>query len=214
MKFVLASQNKGKLLEMRTILTDLDIEICTLDELGIDIGEIEEDGTTFEENAFKKAWAVMDKTGLPAIADDSGLCVEALDGGPGIYSARYGGESAPDDTSRNALVLLGLQNQRNRKAKFVCVINCCFPIGMALATRGECEGLISFAPKGVDGFGYDTIFQPKGETRTFAEMTAEEKNRMSHRGKALIGFRDGLTDFLKKHYGNDLSNRASNGTLG
>lgn len=214
MKFVLASQNKGKLLEMRTILSGLDVEICTLDELGIEMGEIEEDGTTFEENSFKKAWAVMEKTGLPAIADDSGLCVDALDGGPGIYSARYGGDSAPDDNARNALVLQALRDQTNRRAKFVCVITCCFPIGMALAMRGECEGIIGFVPRGTGGFGYDCIFQGIGDTRTFAEISAEEKNRISHRGKALAGFRVGLEDFLKKHYGSDLSNRHSNGTLG
>lgn len=197
MKFVLASQNQGKLLEMRTILTDLNIEICTLSELGIEIDEIIEDGDTFEENAFIKAHAVMTKTGLPAIADDSGLCVEALNEGPGIYSARYGGAQAPDDAARNALVLQGLQGQKNRRAKFVCVITCCFPVGIAITTRGECGGLISFVQKGKDGFGYDSIFQPLGETRTFAEISSEEKNLVSHRGKALRDFRAGLVEYLK-----------------
>ncbi len=199
MKFVLASQNKGKLLEMQTILSDLDVEICTLDQLGITV-DVEEDGKTFEENSLKKALAVMYKTGLPTIADDSGLCVEELGGAPGIYSARYGGDSAPKDTQKNALILQALRDQTNRSAKFVCVITCCFPIGMALATRGECEGLISFVPKGAGGFGYDTIFQPKGETRTFAEMPAAEKNAMSHRGNALRCFRKGLEEFLQTYY--------------
>ncbi|MFI3254341.1 MAG: RdgB/HAM1 family non-canonical purine NTP pyrophosphatase [Eubacteriales bacterium] len=199
MKFVLASQNKGKLLEMQTILSDLDVEICTLDQLGIRV-DVEEDGKTFEENSLKKALAVMHKTGLPAIADDSGLCVEELGGAPGIYSARYGGDTAPTDTQRNALVLQALRDQSNRSAKFVCVVTCCFPIGMALATRGECEGSIVFMPTGVDGFGYDSIFQPLGEKRTFAEMSSREKNAMSHRGNALRCFRKGLGEFLQTYY--------------
>ncbi len=199
MKFVLASQNKGKLLELQTILADLDVEICTLDELGVVI-EVEEDGETFEENSLKKAMAVMHKTGLPAIADDSGLCVDEMKGGPGVYSARYGGPEAATDQQKNALILQALRSQTNRAAKFVCVITCAFPTGMALAARGECEGTITFAPKGDCGFGYDTIFQPKGEKRTFAEMTAEEKNAMSHRGNALRCFRNGLTEFLRTHY--------------
>lgn len=198
MKFVLASQNKGKLLEMQTILADLDVEICTLDELGVEI-DVEEDGETFEENSLKKALAVMYRTGLPAIADDSGLCVDELGGAPGIYSARYGGESAPTDQQKNALILQALRSQSNRKAKFVCVITCCFPMGMALAARGECEGLIAVTPKGTGGFGYDTIFHPQDEKRTFAEMDAEEKNAMSHRGNALRCFRKGLEEFIQTH---------------
>lgn len=201
MKFVLASQNQGKLLEMRTILTELDVEICTLDELGIQMGEVLEDGTTFEENSFKKAWAVMERTGLPAIADDSGLCVEALDGGPGIHSARYGGPDAPDDAARNALILQALGGQRNRKAKFVCVVTCCFPMGVALSTRGECEGIISESPQGTDGFGYDSIFQPIGHSCTFGQLQSHEKNGMSHRGRALQSFRNGLEEFLETHVG-------------
>lgn len=199
MKFVLASHNKGKLLEMQTILSDLDVEICTLDELGIDI-DVDEDGKTFEENSLKKALAVMYKTGLPAIADDSGLCVEEMGGAPGVYSARYGGVEAPSDSQRNALILQALRDQSNRTAKFVCVVTCCFPIGMALATRGECEGMIAFVPKGNQGFGYDTIFQPKGELRTFAEMSSQEKNAISHRGNALRCFRKGLEEFLQTQY--------------
>lgn len=206
MKFVLASQNKGKLHEMRTILTDLDVEICTLDELGIEIEEIEETGSTFEENSFLKAWTVMKRTGLPAIADDSGLCVESLQGGPGVHSARYGGDSAPDDAARNALVLLSLGGENNRRAKFECVITCCFPTGTALATRDECRGLISYIARGEGGFGYDQIFQPEGYTETFAELTEEVKNELSHRGKALRAFRKGLEEFLRENYGlSDLS---------
>lgn len=200
MKFVLASQNKGKLQEMRTILTDLDVEICTLDELGIEMEEIEETGETFEENSFIKAWAVMQKTGLPAIADDSGLEVESLSNGPGVHSARYGGASAPDDNARNALILLSLEGENNRKAKFVCVITCCFPTGTALTTRDECSGLISHVARGEGGFGYDRIFQPVGYGQTFAELPAEEKNILSHRGKALQGFRKGLAEFLENNY--------------
>lgn len=198
MKFVLGSQNQGKLLEMRTILSDLNVEVCTLAELGIVMEDVIEDGKTFEENSFIKARAVMEKTGLPAIADDSGLEVEMLNGGPGIYSARYGGEAAPDDATRNALVLQGIAGQTNRNARFTCVITCCFPNGIAIAHRGECEGLISFVSKGADGFGYDSIFQPRGEVRTFAEMSPEEKNLLSHRGNALRGFRNGLEEFFRQ----------------
>lgn len=198
MKFVLATQNKGKLLEMQTIFSDLDIEVCTLDQLGVEI-EVEEDGETFEENSLKKALAVMQKTGLPAIADDSGLCVDELGGAPGVYSARYGGDAAPTDPQKNALLLECLRSQSSRSAKFVCVITCCFPMGMALAIRGECEGDITLAPCGDDGFGYDPIFQPTGESRTFAQMSQEEKNLISHRGKALRNFRKGLEDFMKEH---------------
>lgn len=201
MRYVLATQNPGKVLEMRTILSDVNVEIVTLQDLGIVMSDIIEDGETFEENSFIKAKAVMDVTGLPAIADDSGLCVNVLDDGPGIYSARYGGASATDDAARNALVLQALQGQNDRRAKFVCVVTCCFPVGVALATRGECHGLISYSSKGAEGFGYDSIFQPEGETRTFAEMSGEEKNILSHRGKALREFRRGLQQYLATHQG-------------
>lgn len=200
MKFVLATNNEGKLLEMQRILSDLDVEVCTLRDLGVEI-EVEEDGSTFEENSLKKAFAVMERTGLPAIADDSGLCVDEMDGAPGIYSARYGGGDAPTDGQKNAMILQALRNVNNRSAKFVCVITCCFPIGLALAVRGECEGNIVQVPQGSGGFGYDTIFSPMGHTRTFAEMSSSEKNAMSHRGNALRCFRKGLEEFLQTYYG-------------
>lgn len=203
MKFVLATNNEGKLLEMQTILSDLDVEICTLKDLGVEI-EVEEDGSTFEENSLKKALEVMYRTGLPAIADDSGLCVEEMGGAPGIYSARYGGVEAPTDIQKNAMILQALRTESNRKAKFVCVITCCFPVGLALAVRGECHGDISYIPRGTGGFGYDTIFQPEGQAednrRTFAEMSSSEKNAISHRGNALRCFRKGLEEFLQTYY--------------
>ncbi len=198
MRFILASNNQGKLLEMRTILTGLNVEVYTLKELGLDI-EVEETGETFEENSYLKAFAVMQKTGLPAIADDSGLCVDALAGGPGIYSARYGGDSAPTDSQKNALILEAIKGQKNRNAKFVSVITCCFPTGVALAVRGECHGLIDYAPQGGGGFGYDPIFLIPEKKCTLAQMTMEEKNKISHRGNALRSFRDALADFLKTY---------------
>lgn len=198
MRFILATNNQGKLLEMRTILTGLNVEVYTQKELGLSI-EVEETGETFEENSFLKAFAVMQKTGLPAIADDSGLCVESLNGAPGVYSARYGGDSAPGDSQKNALILEALKSQKNRNAKFVSVITCCFPTGVALAVRGECSGIIAYAPQGSGGFGYDPIFMIPAEKRTFAQLSFEEKNKISHRGAALRSFRDGLTEFLKTY---------------
>lgn len=194
MRFVLASQNQGKLHEMRTILTGLDIEIYTQLDLGVHV-EVEETGTTFEENSLLKAMAVMNATGLPAIADDSGLCVEVLNDAPGIYSARYGGEGLNDD-QRCALILNALRGERNRRAKFVSVVTCCFPAGVAVAARGECHGIIAFAPQGDLGFGYDPIFSIPEKKLTLAQMSMEDKNAISHRGEALRCFRGGLSDYL------------------
>ena len=144
MKLVLASKNQKKLVEMRDILSHMGVEVCLQSDVGVDV-DVEETGTTFEENSLLKARAVMEASGLPAIADDSGLCVDALNGAPGVYSARYGGEGL-DDTGRYRLLLENMKGQMPRTAKFVSVITCCFPNGDVLTARGECPGTIAFAP--------------------------------------------------------------------
>ena len=146
MKAVLASRNPKKLKEMKTILSELGVEVVLESEVGIDI-EVEETGTTFEENSLLKAQAVMKASGLPAIADDSGLMVDALNGAPGVYSARYGGPEL-DDAGRNRLLLENMRGQMDRRAKFVSVVTCCFPNGDVITARGECPGTIAFAPMG------------------------------------------------------------------
>ncbi len=196
MKFVLASHNPKKLAELQAILQQLGVEIVLQSQLGLDL-EPEETGTTFEENALIKARAVMEASGLPAIADDSGLCCEALNGAPGVYSARYGGPDM-DARQRYQLLLEALRGQLNRKASFVSVVTCAFPNGDVVSARGECEGRIGFTPVGEDGFGYDPIFLVPECKKTFAQMTAEEKCTVSHRGKALRAFAGELEAYLNK----------------
>lgn len=195
MKLVLASKNKKKLAELNAILSQLGIEVCSEAEVGVDI-DVEETGTTFEENSLLKAQAVMQASGLPAIADDSGLCVTCLNDAPGVYSARYGGEGL-DDTGRYQLLLANMRGQLDRSAKFVSVITCCFPNGDIITARGECPGTIAFAPMGEGGFGYDPVFFIPGMKKTFAQLSAEEKNAISHRGKALEIFKGKLETYLK-----------------
>ena len=195
MKLVLASQNKKKIKEMDEILSQLGIQVCSQADAGVDV-DVEETGTTFAENAMLKARAICAASGLPAIADDSGLCVDALNGGPGVYSARYGGEGL-DDTARYKLLLENMRGQMPRTAKFVSVITCCFPNGDVITARGECPGTIAFAPMGEGGFGYDPVFFIPGLKKTFAQLTAEEKNAISHRGKALEVFQAKLEEYLK-----------------
>ena len=185
MKLVLASKNQKKLVEMRDILSHMGVEVCLQSDVGVDV-DVEETGTTFEENSLLKARAVMEASGLPAIADDSGLCVDALGGAPGVYSARYGGPGL-DDVGRYRLLLENMKGQP-RGAKFVSVITCCFPNGDVLTARGECPGTIAFAPMGEGGFGYDPVFFIPSLKKTFAQLTPEEKNAISHRGKALEQF--------------------------
>ena len=196
MKLVLASKNKKKLAEMNDILSQLGIEVCSEAEAGVDV-EVEETGTTFEENSLLKARAVMEASGLPAIADDSGLCVDALGGAPGVYSARYGGEGL-DDIQRYRLLLENMRGQMPRTARFVSVITCCFPNGDVISARGECPGTIAFAPMGEGGFGYDPVFFVPTLKKTFAQLTAEEKNAISHRGQALEAFQVKLKEYLSK----------------
>ncbi|MGI5963462.1 MAG: XTP/dITP diphosphatase [Lawsonibacter sp.] len=196
MKLVLASKNAKKLVEMNEILSHMGIEVCSEAEAGVDV-EVEETGSTFEENSRLKAQAVMEASGLPAIADDSGLCVDALNGAPGVYSARYGGEGL-DDVGRYRLLLENMRGQMPRTAKFVSVITCCFPNGDVISARGECPGTIAFAPMGEGGFGYDPVFFLPPLKKTFAQLTAEEKNAISHRGKALEAFQEKLKDYLNQ----------------
>ena len=196
MKLVLASKNKKKIAEMNAILNSLGVEVCSQAEAGVDL-EVEETGTTFEENSLLKAKAVMQASGMPAIADDSGLCVDALGGAPGVYSARYGGEGLVD-VGRYQLLLENMKGQSPRTCRFVSVITCCFPDGEVITARGECEGTLAFAPMGEGGFGYDPIFYVPALKKTFAQLSAEEKNAMSHRGKALEIFKEKLEEHFKK----------------
>ena len=195
MKLVLASKNKKKIAEMNAILNSLGVEVCSQAEAGVDL-DVEETGTTFEENSLLKAKAVMQASGMPAIADDSGLCVDALGGAPGVYSARYGGEGL-DDVGRYKLLLENMKGQSPRTCRFVSVITCCFPDGAVITARGECEGTLAFAPMGEGGFGYDPIFYVPQLKKTFAQLSAQEKNAMSHRGKALEVFKGKLEEYLK-----------------
>ena len=196
-KLVLASKNEKKLVEMNDILSHLDIQVCSEAQAGVDV-EVEETGTTFEENSLLKARAVMEASGMPAIADDSGLCVDALNGAPGVYSARYGGEGL-DDAGRYRLLLENMRGQTPRTARFVSVITCCFPNGDVLTARGECPGTIAFAPMGEGGFGYDPVFFLPPLKKTFAQLTPEEKNAVSHRGKALEAFKAKLEEYLREN---------------
>ena len=195
MRFVLASKNEKKLKEMNEILSRLGVEVCSQADAGVDV-DVEETGTTFEENSMLKARAVMEASGLPAIADDSGLCVDALGGAPGVYSARYGGGGL-DDVGRYRLLLSNMPKGQARAAKFVSVITCCFPDGTAVSARGECPGTIAFAPMGEGGFGYDPVFFLPKLKKTFAQLTPEEKNAISHRGKALEAFQEKLEEYLR-----------------
>ena len=190
MKLVLASSNAHKLEEIRAILTEFGIEVISQGSIGLEI-EPEETGTTFEENSYIKAKTIMDACGLPTIADDSGLMVDALNGAPGVYSARYGG-------ARSGMELL-LENMRNvpdekRTAHFVSVITLLTPDGEKIIVRGECEGMILREARGSDGFGYDPVFFVPEKGCTFAQMPPEEKNRISHRARALSA----LADYLRK----------------
>ena len=196
MKFVLASNNAKKLTEMAAILGALGVEVVSPRDLGIHI-EVEETGTTFAENAMLKAKAICAASGLPAIADDSGLCVDALNGGPGVYSARYGGEGL-DDVGRYRLLLESMRGQTTRAAHFACAIACAFPDGKTLTAEGRCDGTIAFAPMGEGGFGYDPVFFVPEYRKTFGQLTAEEKSTISHRGRALTDFVAKLETFLKK----------------
>ena len=187
MKVILASQNQHKLVELSNILSKLGFEIALESEYGLHV-EVEETGTTFEENSLLKAEAVMKASGLPVLADDSGLMVDALDGAPGVYSARYGHKSS--DQERTAYLLENMKGvpEGKRGAKFVCVITCLWPDGRKIVARGECPGVIAKAPHGENGFGYDPVFYLPERGMTYAELPSEEKNAISHRARALQNF--------------------------
>ena len=186
MKVVLASKNVHKLREIGEILEKLDIELVLQAELGVDI-DVEETGTTFEENSLLKAEAVMKATGLPALADDSGIAVDALHGEPGVYSARYGFDESLDDWGRLLLLLRNTEAvpDGQRQAQFVCVITLVTPDGQVIQARGEAHGELLREAEGENGFGYDPIFYYPPLNRSFAELSAQEKNQVSHRAQAL-----------------------------
>ena len=187
MKLVLASKNRHKLAEMQTILGQLGLEVVLESEVGVDV-DVEETGTTFEENALLKAKAVMEASGLAAIADDSGLEVDALGGAPGVYSARYGNKGS--DPARTAFLLENMQDvpEERRTARFVSAIACALPDGRVVTARGTCEGTILFETRGDNGFGYDPVFYVPRIGMTFAEANGDQKNAISHRGNALKQF--------------------------
>ena len=184
---IAASRNQHKITEIEAITKKFGMNIISRDEEGIPKFEIEEDGETFEENSFKKANEIMKVCGKITIADDSGLMVEYLGGAPGVYSARFAGEDG-NDVKNNEKLLMLLEGvpYKERRAKFVSVITMVYPDGECLTARGECEGHIIDAPTGENGFGYDPLFVPEGYQRTFAQLSAEEKNQISHRAKALV----------------------------
>ena len=186
MKVVLASKNPHKLVEISKITEKFGIDLVLQSEVGVDI-DVEETGTTFEENSFLKAEAVMKATGLPALADDSGIAVDALNGEPGIYSARYGFDESLNDWDRMMLLLKNTEHvpDGQRQAQFVCVITFVTPDGKTIQARGEIHGELTREPKGENGFGYDPIFYYPPFGKTTAEATPEEKNSVSHRANAL-----------------------------
>jgi XTP/dITP diphosphohydrolase len=189
MKIVLATNNEKKLKEMRAILSELGFTVLSLREAGVEL-EVEETGSTFAENAALKAEAAMRATGLPAIADDSGLVVDVLGGAPGVYSARYGGDVVQNDKERYELLLQNLRGvpEEARGAYFICSIACHFPDGRRITAEGRCHGRITHAPAGSGGFGYDPVFFVEGEGVTMAELSPERKNRISHRARAIREF--------------------------
>ena len=196
MKFVLATHNPNKIREMGAILGQFGVEVVSPKELGITV-DVEETGSTFAENAMLKAKAICELAKLPAIADDSGLCVDALNGAPGVYSARYGG--LDDDVARYRLLLENLRGAGARTAHFHTAIVCCFPNGDRLDAAGDCFGTIAYAPQGDNGFGYDPVFFVPELRKTFAQLTPEEKNAISHRGNALRAFAAELKTYLEKN---------------
>lgn len=186
MTFVAATGNAGKLAEIARILAPLGHEAISQRQAGVGLSP-EEAGATFEENARIKAAAVCTATGRPAVADDSGLCVDALDGAPGIYSARWADGSDDDRIQKLLRALSGVPMER-RGARFVSAVCCVFPDGREITVRGECEGCIAFEKDGQGGFGYDPVFIEAKSGKTFATLSAQEKDACSHRGKALRAF--------------------------
>lgn len=183
MEIVLATNNQHKLSEMRAILGGFFDKLYSLADLGIDV-DVEETGSTLQENSYIKAKAICDLTGKIALADDTGLMVDALNGAPGVYSARYAGEEH-DDAKNRALLLENLKNAADRSAHFATVITICYPNGDVLSAEGRVDGYITTEEHGEHGFGYDSLFMCPELGKTFAEASQEEKNSVSHRGRAL-----------------------------
>lgn len=195
---IVASRNKKKISELQSILRGFGMRAVARDDAGIPEFEIKEDGDTFEENSYKKAEAILDFSGKITIADDSGLCVDALDGLPGVHSARYAGSSASDaDNNRKLLYELKDVSADKRGAEFVSVITMLFPDGREIVARGECRGMIDFEEHGGGGFGYDPLFIPIGYSESFAELAPDEKNKISHRGRALCELAERLREIMK-----------------
>lgn len=198
MKFIIATNNPQKLIELERILSPLGINAVSPKDEGICLEDVEENGSTFMENSFIKADAACKKTGLPAIADDSGICVDALNGEPGIYSARFAGENA-SDIDKNNLILKRLENtpESDRGAHYTCAVTCVFPNGDKIQVEGKCFGRIAYEPDGDGGFGYDPIFLYNGVS--FGKVSADEKDKVSHRGNALRMFKAELVKYLEEN---------------
>lgn len=197
MKLILATKNQKKLLEMERILSPLGVRVLSESQLDTPLPEVEETGRTFLENAALKAESASRATGLAAVADDSGLCVDALDGAPGVYSARYAGGHG-DDKANNQKLLQALEGlpMEKRTAKFVCAICCVWPDGRRITVEGECPGRIGFAPEGDGGFGYDPLFIT--DRGCFGLLSPEEKDAVSHRGRALRRFAEELKKYMQE----------------
>lgn len=190
MKLAIATNNAHKLEEIRAILGNSFDELLSLKELGIDV-DVEETGTTLEENSLLKARTICNICGMPTLADDTGLMVDALDGAPGVYSARYAGE-AHDDKANRLLLLKNLDGVENRRAHFATVITICYPNGDFITSNGRVEGSILHEERGSEGFGYDSLFYSDELKKTFAEASQQEKNSVSHRGRALTAMLEKL----------------------
>lgn len=192
---VLATRNQGKISEFETMLGGFDVRIKSLGDFP-SIPTVEEDGATFKDNSLKKARFTAKAHGLPALADDSGLMVKAMGGLPGVCSARYAGEHATDEEN-NLKLLKAMKSVENREAAFKCIIAIALPDGAALTYEGCCEGLITHEPAGNGGFGYDPLFYYPPFEKTFAQLTTEEKNRVSHRGRAMAELKNNFGKVLQ-----------------
>lgn len=196
MKIFIATKNQKKLRELERILIPMGFQVLSEKDYDEDFPEVEENGTTFEENAITKAKEGLKNTGLITVADDSGICVDYLGGAPGVYSARYSGEHGNDQSNNDKLLfeLDGVPEEK-RTARYVAAVACVFPDGRQFVVRGECEGRIAFSPCGEGGFGYDPLFI--GELGYFANLTPEQKDSISHRGKALKLFKEELKKYIE-----------------
>ncbi|MGN0149822.1 MAG: XTP/dITP diphosphatase [Clostridia bacterium] len=196
MKIIAATKNKGKIKEISNILGKLGFEVESQQDAGYDV-DVLETGDTFEKNALIKARAIAMLCDEPVLADDSGLCIDALDGKPGVYSARYAGEDATDADKVNK-ILEELKRKKDRTARFVSSVAFIFPNGKEITASGEVKGYITAEPLGENGFGYDPIFYSDELKKTFAQASDEEKNSVSHRGRALMALSEKLKDYIQE----------------